>query len=167
MGVIVFLESTTFDMDKFNSISVEESKDTLDVVLYLDGSKHLLHRLQGVSHADNITIKSIMLYKKLYDELLCGILRKKDSNSTLSRYVNYKEKEREAKNKIKQLLFDIANNSVYAKLSKDVNKYMGLVDDNTGNYADEFYNCLKIMNQIEEEYISKYEVEIDCLLNSI
>lgn len=167
MGVLVFLESTTFDMDKFTSISVEESKDSLDIVLYLDRSKHLLHRLQGVSYADNITIKSIMLYKKLYDELLYRIPRRKESNRALYGCVNYKETERKAKNKIKQLLVDITKDSEYAKLREDANRYMGLLDDNNPNYADELDNCLKNINQIEEEYISKCEVELEVCLNSI
>lgn len=117
--MLVYLKRVTFDHDTVRCISIEETEKSIDIVMYLDNSRHVLHRIDLTKSNDYADIVSAELIKEFYDQLMVEMYRRVKSNQLSKNGENFKHYEKELDKIVNNFKNWFITNEEYNKLSND------------------------------------------------
>ena len=135
--MLVYLKRVTFDIDKVSCISIEETDRAVDVVLYLENSRHVIHRLNINGTEEYSDIKSVELIKEFYDQLILEVLRRDRTGNLSKRGENFKHLELKLDNIVDNFKNYFLTNEEYLRLN------------NESLNIETFSEALEVRNKIE------------------
>lgn len=113
MKELVILESVTFDIEKLSSISIDETDKVMQVALYLENSRHVLHSINNLKSADSSQILEAKLLKTFYDTVILEVLRSGRQGRLSNNCWDFKVIEQKARGLISTFIINLESTPEY------------------------------------------------------
>ena len=159
---IIVFDEVTFDIDKFSAISIDEGENIVQIALYLENSRHVIHTLNNLKSADNSTVLALKLLKSFYDNAILSVFNKISSNKITDNCFNMRELEKEVQEKILNLVIKLEENSEYRKANQLI--YNATVDS-LSYTKEEVDKAIELVEALEKDWYTKGLLEIKQIFN--